>query len=214
MRLSLEKFGFASPQNALWNCQMAAVSGQTAENLPAPSQHWWWNSPNRQDASHYNPRGRKTPFTLQSVNCIKVYRGKNGLFAFAEPWQSGNLVSLIYYRCLTWFLSLYLCFISCPTWKMYLLFPQWRRLRRAENCQGACPGLLSLESLGQRRINCSLPQMDTLLLPPVCNCPAIQGQDLGLCWNSTIWEEEIGQCKAEVDMPFRAIRFYSDNLFR
>lgn len=48
MRLSLEKFGFVSPQNALWSCQMAAVSSWTAENLPAPSQHWQVSSPNRQ----------------------------------------------------------------------------------------------------------------------------------------------------------------------
>lgn len=36
-----------------------------------------------------------------------------------------------------------------------------RRLRRAENSQGAFPGLLLVESLGQCSINRSLPQTDT-----------------------------------------------------
>jgi len=64
MRLSLEEFGFVSPPKALWSCQMAAVSGRAAENLPAPSQHWWVSSPNRQGASHWNSQGRKTPFRV------------------------------------------------------------------------------------------------------------------------------------------------------
>lgn len=67
---------------------MAAVGDRMAENLSAPSQPWQVSSPVQ---AEYNPLGswRKTN-TLQSVNCIKMYKG-NMRFSHLKRPKSGNL---------------------------------------------------------------------------------------------------------------------------
>lgn len=164
--------------------------------------------------------------TLQSLNCVKVCWGKYGLFTFAEAWQSGNLV--LFPTTATGVLyDSFLCIsVLSPVLRGKCTFlthngerkaekgweqPKegWEGLRTAKVHSQVCS---SPSPSGSTALTALCLKLILPLFPPACNCPVTQHQDLGLWRHYIICEEETLDCKA--DMPFRARRFCSDNLFR